>query len=96
MNTAKLHALQIVTGTTGGWQHAETVSEVRPSCLNIWRLKEQLRGIRLEETRVVNGYSIYRVNRPHSEARYVVNGDGKRRNYEQTLALISEKTEAQA
>lgn len=64
----------------------EIIREPRPSCIDKWRWRNELRDMHPGTHATINGVDVYRKNLAHQASRYQV--DGKWLDVNQTIAAI--------
>lgn len=69
----------------------EIVREPRPSCIDKWVIRNELRQMYPGDTRWVNGAQVYKCQHNHAKTRYVVNG-GKMIYFDDAIAAIEAGT----
>jgi hypothetical protein len=68
----------------------EHVTAPRPSCIDKWKWRNELRLMYPGDTRYVNGVQVYKCQHNHAKTRYVVAG-GKMVLFDDAVALIEAK-----
>jgi len=97
MTSYRKAALEQIMGRSSvGWNYAETVKTPRPSCIEQWNIRHDLRALLPGEADYIAGFYVKRINNRKSAARFVVNEDGIRRSFEQVLAVVSEQGDRDA